>query len=493
MRYIYGVFFVILLQAVHFPVDAQSAQDQLKQIRSSVIETINGHEFYIHTIKRGQTLYMISKAYGVEVNDLIRENPKVKEGIRADDTIRIPVKDQPLKPQNPQPSASDSVKPVKLPSSSAKADTMIKVLLPCGIDTTTRKPVYNVALMLPLFLGEVEAINAENPDMKTVESIRSFQYLPFYEGFMIALDSLKKRGLSVRLYVYDVDKDTIKTRQLLKKPELKSMDLIVGLLYHRNFQIVASFAARNKINIINPVSERSELVSGNPFVFKVQPDKKVQSECLAEYLAKTCGDGHIVIIRSGQYPDRDLPDKLKAACLEHNLKVHLVDGQQAAFGLLSKETENYIVAFSDKPEYAIDFTRRLYELRNDYSITLFGLPDWSVINGIETDYLVTLKTHMMAPAFVDYENPDVKKFIARYVGDYKTDPELLAFQGFDVGYYFLSALLQFGTDFGRCIEDYKINSLQTRYNFTHSKGNGYENKHWLIFKYAHYGLVPANQ
>ncbi|MEI6436659.1 MAG: LysM peptidoglycan-binding domain-containing protein [Bacteroidota bacterium] len=494
MRCIYFGFVFLLFLVALKPLQAQSTQEQLKQMRSSVIETIDGREFYIHKIKRGQTLYMISKAYGVEVNDLIRENPGVKEGIRADDTLRIPLKNQPVKPPKPKSVVtSDTVKIISPGLISAKADTVEKILLPCGHDTSTKKSVYQVALMLPLFLGEVDAIDADNPDRKTIENARSFQYLPFYEGFRMALDSLKKAGLSIRLYVYDVDKDTAKTRQTLKKPELKSMDLIIGLLYHRNFQIVASFAARNKINIINAVSERSEIVSGNPFVFKVQPDKKAQTGQIADCLVKTCGNGRIVIIRSGQYPDKDLPENLKKACLEHNLNVRLVDGQQAAFDQLSKETENYLIAFSDKPEYAIDLTRRVYELRNDYSITLFGLPDWSAINGIETEYLITLKTHMIAPAFVDYENQDVKKFVRRYQEDYKTDPELLAFQGFDVGYYFLSALQQFGTNFGRCLEDFKINSLQTQFNFTNTKGNGYENQRWLIFKYEHYRLVPANR
>ena len=93
--------FVLVVAVAGF---SQSTQDQLKQMRSTVTEVIDGREFYIHTIKRGQTLYMISKAYNVDVNDLIRENPQVKEGIKADEKIRIPVKSQPVKAQiDPNP------------------------------------------------------------------------------------------------------------------------------------------------------------------------------------------------------------------------------------------------------------------------------------------------------------------------------------------------------------------------------------------------------
>jgi LysM repeat protein len=484
------VFWVLVGQGLVF---AQSTQEQLKQIRSSVVETIDGREFYIHTIRRGQTLYMISKAYGVEVNDLIRENPQVKEGIKADEKLRIPTKNQPAKPPKPKVEPIPVVvKAVEPDSIVQKPDSAVQPLLPCGIDNTTKKEIYKVALMLPLFLGDVGLINTDNPDRKTVENTRSFQFLPFYEGFRLAVDSLEKLGLSVRLYVYDVDKDTMKTRQLLKKPEFKTMDLIIGLLYHSNFEIVSAFAEKNKINIVNPVSERKDLILGNPFVFKVQPDKKSKAGQLADYLSKNCRDGQILIIRSGQAPDREFPDKIKQACSDLNLNVKIAEGQDAAISQLSKDTENYLVAFSEKSEYTIELTRRLYELRNNYSITLFGLPDWSAINGIETEYLVTLKTHMMAPAFVDYQNPEVKKFVNRYQNEYMTDPELLAFQGFDVAFYFITALNQFGTNFGRCLSDNRINSLQTRYNFTTTPGNGYENANWMIFYFENFRKLPGN-
>jgi hypothetical protein len=192
------------------------------------------------------------------------------------------------------------------------------------------------------------------------------------------------------------------------------------------------------------------------------------------------------------YPDKNLPDKLKKACVDRGLNVRIVEGQETAFTNLSKETENFILAFSNKPDYVIDFTRRIYELRNDYKITLFGLPDWSIINGVETEYLIALKTHMIASAFIDYSNSGTRQFIRSYQKSYKTDPDLLAFQGFDAGYYFLSAMQQFGTDFARCLKDFNVNSLVTRYDFHHPDGSGYENQHWVIFRYQNYQLSPAN-
>jgi ABC-type branched-subunit amino acid transport system substrate-binding protein len=263
-------------------------------------------------------------------------------------------------------------------------------------------------------------------------------------------------------------------------------------LYHSNFQIVAAFAKKNKINLVNPISERSELVTGNPYIFKVQPPKKEQIDQLAAYMAANFKDGQVLILRNGQYRDRDAPDRLKKACQDLDLKVQIAEGQEAAIGKYSKDKPNYLVVFSDNQEYTLDLLRSVYKLRNEYNLTLIGLPNWHAMDGLENEYLVALKTHMMALSFIDYENPAVKKFVGQYQEIYKTDPELLAFQGFDQAFYFITAINTFGTNIGRCIGELKMNSLVTRFEFTHTKENGFENRHWVMYKYENYKMVTIN-
>lgn len=504
-------------------------------MRSTVTEKIDGREYYIHLVKRGQTLYMISKAYGVEVNTLIHENPEVKEGLKADQKLRIPVagqkQEEPEKPVQVIPAKKEEQhvapatlpeKPVrkKMPESAPhpktarqgnlpaklpvaqpkpvvpepvipKADSAIVVELPCGDDNSTKKELYKVALMLPLFLSEVAGIDADHPDAETLES-KSFEFLPFYEGFRLALDSLEKSGLKIKLYVFDADKDTAKTRQILRKPEMKSMNLIFGVLYQRNFQIVADFARKNKIVLVNPISEKSELVSGNPYVFKVLPPKSTQLDELADYMSRSFNKGQLLIVRSGQYNDKDAPDRLKKACQERGMNAKIVEGQEGAIAGLSKEKENYLVVFTDNTPYAFDLTRRLFELRNDYSMILVSLPDWSSLEGLETEYLAALKTHMVTQSFIDYDDPAVKVFVRKYQSEYHADPALLCFQGFDAAWYFLSALKSYGTGFPRCIDDLKIKSMQTHLDFRQGKGNGFENRHWMIYKYDNFRMVLVN-
>ncbi|MCX6285910.1 MAG: ABC transporter substrate-binding protein [Bacteroidetes bacterium] len=481
-------FCILALITATLSLNAQTYQDQLRAIHSTVIEQKDGKSFYVHTVKKGQTLYMISKAYGVEVNDIIAENPIVKEGLKPDQKILIPFPGQ--KP------SSGSQKPASVsPDPGSRIPDYAEAAIPCVSDTTARHKKYKVVLMLPLYLGEVDAMNPETATQEAIDNWNPVKYLPFYEGFRLAVDSLQKQGLNITIHVYDVGKDTLKTPQLLKKAELRSADLIIGLLFNKNFQIVAKFAHENKIPIINPLSERSDVVINNDMVFKANPSRNSQLESLAGFMQKSMYRGQIIIIRNGQFKDKDIADKLKKECLDRNLNVFLAEGQDVAIGRLSKGKENVVVAFADNNAYALDLMRRFFELRNDYTLSLVGLTDWEKIEGLETDFLNGLNTHLVSPYFVDYSGAGVKKLVRRFQEQYKADPEPLAFEGFDIGFYFLSALMKFGKQFPDCIQDFNLKTSQTSFEFRradNNAGNGFENRHWSVYKYENFKLVRVD-
>ena len=79
--------FLVGLMAMVFVANAQR-----KSEISSKIKSINGKEYYIHHVKKGETLYGLSSTYKVSVEEIEDLNPKTKEGLKADDIIHIPVR-----------------------------------------------------------------------------------------------------------------------------------------------------------------------------------------------------------------------------------------------------------------------------------------------------------------------------------------------------------------------------------------------------------------
>jgi LysM repeat protein len=54
---------------------------------------ISGVPYYVHIVKKGETAYSISKAYGITVEELTKENPPALYGVIEGQALRIPVRE----------------------------------------------------------------------------------------------------------------------------------------------------------------------------------------------------------------------------------------------------------------------------------------------------------------------------------------------------------------------------------------------------------------
>jgi len=61
--------------------------------RSNDKVTISGVPYYIHQVKKGETPYSISRAYGITVDELTKENPPAVYGIKEGQALRIPIRE----------------------------------------------------------------------------------------------------------------------------------------------------------------------------------------------------------------------------------------------------------------------------------------------------------------------------------------------------------------------------------------------------------------
>jgi LysM repeat protein/ABC-type branched-subunit amino acid transport system substrate-binding protein len=99
--------FIILLAVIR----NASAQVTVERSKDKVI--ISGTPYYIHIVKKGETAYSISRAYGITVDQLTMENPPAVFGVKEGQALRIPVVEvQEVKPNqvNPPPQPKDENK-----------------------------------------------------------------------------------------------------------------------------------------------------------------------------------------------------------------------------------------------------------------------------------------------------------------------------------------------------------------------------------------------
>ncbi len=516
--------------------------DSLKKYNPMLTETVhpgqvirvpenrNISNYITHKAEKKEKLEDIINKYKVNYYKVLVLNPGISKKVEAGETIKIPVE---LINQNETLTNTENE---NLPG---------KIALPCEDTELNKKKTYNVALMLPLYLEEVDSMNnLPGNDLTEISKLSALRFIQFYEGFLLAVDSLKNKGIKLNLFVYDVDNTSPKIEKVLHASEMSSMDLIIGPFFNEGFKKVAAFAKTYKINIVNPLSTREEIILNNPYVFKVKPNINKQSDQLLSFLLEVYPTSNIVIIRQNKYQNQASVSYIRnwlnsrrvprvylqnkkilerinskkergklftenmlfdteelsrnpndSSYLGNTVKEVIYD-QDSLLGLkmnLSRLRHNVVIAFSDDNVFSQELLSRLNKLNENYDITLFGLPDWNKFENLETQQMLNLDFHSFSSSIIDYQDERVISWIMRFREKYKTEPTVAkyAYDGFDIGWYFLNALFLHGKDFEQCIHDFHIQLIQTKFDFEQNNDNGFQNSYWNLGEYRDYTLIKV--
>lgn len=423
----------------------------------------------IHVVKPLDNFYSLSLKYDLTIEELKGANPGIHTP-RPGDTLVIPVR--------------GFVEPVAMKTDCDRL--------------RVRKPVtYRVALMIPLYLEKAADTNwAKKLDPSNISEVAPFRFIQFYHGFMLAADSLRKQGLDIEIHVFDVDHQASKASKVLRDPVMKQVDLIVGPFHQVSFSLVADFAKKQKIPLVNPVTTRSEVIDDNPYVFKLIPPPESQMAVVAKLVRRDFAGHKIIIYTANKFQGAETVERLKntiesdAGYLRYPITVadYQSDSISGFMKNAATEAPNLVIVYAENETLPAALLSKLSALRNDYEITIVALPNWERFNNLDTKYMLDLNAHVIPSSYVDHEDENVKAFLREYRNRFMDEPMGYAYSGFDAGYFFLQALLLYGDNFVRCIEYINFPLLQNQYEFEHVSGSGFENIHWKILRYANYQL-----
>lgn len=481
--------------------------------KSDKIETIDGKKFYIHSVEKGQTLYSIAKTYGTTVDIVLSNNPDAVDGLKANDNLKIPYSGnaEAIKKEIENASTTLSVtkkdttqkrtafidpknfKEISVPvqkkdTSSLTSDSLI-------VDENI-----HVGLFLPLSLSRINDIDVwkvAQGDEKIPDETKTG--IEFYEGMKMAFDSLRKQGFKGFLHVYDTNLDSAGFAKLMKKSELKEMDLLIGPLYGKRFETVLKFAKENNIHIVSPTIQGNNMLMGNMNVSKVTPSYVTQTEELAKYVASNYAGQNIIVFNSASTKDKPYLNTFKKTANSLLQKSNSDTVKEVTFSTLKnfivKAKPNIVVIPSTNQPFVIEAVNKLFlsQHENKDSIIVFGMSNFQDMEGLDFGYLNSLHATVTSYSFVDYTNPQTKKFILNYRNEYKTEPTQYVFSGFDVGIFYFSALKKYGSAMQKKLPEIKQKGIQTEFNFFQSDpsallgaGSGYENKGIGIMKFENY-------
>jgi len=488
-----------------------------------------------HVVRRGETLFSITKNYNADLNEVLEMNPEIdtkRPNLRIGQEIKIPL---------------PNAEPITLPVAKSKTDTIIirkDLQTPATVnehndmlsqqvfvaeDTSdcieTSQQNFRIAMFLPFFLAENSPASA--PDSAVVKDSegrfryrdgrywiypRSANALDFMQGALLAVDSLKKQGLNAEIYWFDTMRDTVQMVQILKKPIMKNMDLIIGPFATELVNQVAPFACENRIFCVSPTAINTASLKNNPYLMQVYAGEINTVNPMVDYISKQ-NNIHITLIGNKRDFDQTLYNayltKLKTVFDESaltTLRMH-PDSLQDPGRYLKKGVMNAVIVPSADEAFVTIVTAKLNTSSHNYDVNLYGLASWTKIAGLDLEYLHTLEFRYATAYYIDYNSQQVQRFLQQYRKNYYTEPTMntgyggispnpyqFAFLGYDITYYFVSVLKKYGKEFARCIPNFRMPMLQSDFLFNRIEVNsGYTNTHFDIYKYSKgYSIVKEN-
>jgi len=457
-------------------------------IKIPIVKNTTG--YITHSIKHALSLSKLAKYYNLPVDEIKSINPYISRDLKVGQVVRIPV----MKMDSDEHLNADLMPAKSEKTNVEETDLVVPVEDLCDKDHSAES--FQIALMLPLYLSQVDTpadTTVNEGALLNFRYLKSFTFIQFYEGFMMAVDSLRKTGLNCELFVYNVEDDVFETKKVLTDPQLKSMDLIVGPAFAKTFTLVAEFAKQQKINIVNPFSSRNEIIYNNPFVFKVKPSQEFQYETLAEFLNLRYPDAQLFLVRQNQYRDEvefhKLESILNQRLISNSIEpYHEINyGNDSLVSFLKRASsfkKNVVIIYSENKAFIFDMLRKLNEIRDKYQITVIGIPNWKKMEDIEIEHVINLNTHFLTTEFINYDSPGVKGFVRNFRQKYQTEPQQYAFEGFDTGAFFISALMKYGKQLSQCIQNYEYNGMQSGFRFENMPESGFSNKYWKVLRVA---------
>lgn len=433
----------------------------------------------MHKVKRKETIYSISKEYGITEAELIEANPELKgkNKIKKGSFLCIPY---PTTTAN-----TGNAKPQTIPTNNELFSENKK--------EAERISTIKAAVILP-FLPDAASRS---------ESARMVEY---YEGFLMAVDSLKRSGTSIDLYTYNSGANVNSQNDILSKNEMKNMDIIFGPLQQQQIKPLADFAKKNDIRLVIPFTSKDNTVFRNPAIYQINtPQSYLYSEVYDHFVRQFPNANVIFIEANSKTKDKaDFIKGLKDELRNRSIPMATLDEDASVEALksaLKTGRENIFIPTSGSNLVLIKCLPQLTLLvreNPEFSIHMFGYPEWQTYTKDHLESFFELDTYFYSSFYTNDLFPAAKNFTRNYRRWYGKDMDerypKYGMLGFDTGYFFLKGLARYGSELENNLQRMDFAPIQTGFKFQRvNNWGGFVNKKVFFVRFTkNYELVKLD-
>lgn len=423
--------------------------DDVILVPKEVVKT-SEEDFTVHKVEKLETMFSLTNMYGISSEELIEANPELADGVKEGMLLKIP----------------NRVK--------AEKDWFEDI-----VDPDKR---LKIAMMLP-FKASRDSLDFKYDRLLNITS-------DFYFGAMVALDSLKKQGLSVHTVVYDTENDARVSDQLARRPEMKQYDAVIGPLFLSNLQRVSNNLKSSEPLLVSPISSKDHSMIDNVNLVQDKASIDQLTDEMLEYIREKHESQNLIIINNTTDKSKHIYERIRKdiddmAAGNEVIVMEPKDGYidpelfRVFRDTLDRGIVNWFLVTDDEPAFLGDVFNNLGVFPEVDSLVVYGFEKSRNYNKIDNNFLARVHFHYPTSFFVDMYSDEYRSFESMYRRRYNALPTDYSIEGFDITYDLLMRLA-YNSDL---IGQGKSQRLSTRYDYIENTSGSILNNGIYLVRY----------
>ncbi|PCH78011.1 MAG: hypothetical protein COB98_01795 [Flavobacteriaceae bacterium] len=410
---------------------------------------IEAQGFLMHTVVKGDTFFNLKQRYSVSDDELMGLNPHLSEGLKLG--MKLKIRD------------------------------LVEVTNVFLNEDTIRKHQLKVALMLPFNSNMNLSFDGKSKSSKILNIATDY-----YMGAKIAIDSLRKKGIFVKLDVFDTQNSASRIEQIASHHNFEGTDVVIGPLFLSNAH---NLAKRIDAPVVAPMYSskyQNSLNAAN--LIKAASGKKMLEEALVYYIKEHYSGENIIVVGDNSKKTQStiwrVVKELKK--MKQVLDVHVVRPEKEGYvkkekilNYISKDKNNWIVLLGDEYLTLGDAVNTVAAIpteedEKEPKVRLFAISKNKGFDRVDNNALGKLAFTFAASEYVDVVTKATTDFTRKYRAQNHTAPSKYAMRGFDVTYDVLMRLACAGS-LEEGLTGGKSSRLSTAFDYSKKFKNGYQN------------------
>lgn len=492
-------------------------------------------EFTAYVVRKGDTLYSISREFSVSIDALLDDNPTVDPtrlaigtklfvrksamGHTSDSEAMSQLRAEGERMSSVESSAVEyhvvekgetatslaknrNVDPQAIldmnGNDAAQLTEGALIKLPVVADVISEANVAKNKKIGVLEIGEVANVSLLLPFTRNGQV--SSPIIDFYKGFLLGLDRCRENGYKIDLHVFDSCRDTVRVKELVDRGSFSGTNLIIGPVYENCLSTVIPYAEQNGIPVVSPLAAIQNVSS--EVLFQMAPDPSSKYVKLKDLFAL---ERRVVFI-STKSNDAAFVNEMKALAGKRPIEyreyayenpniiekrerlrasgVSVAESKGDLTPLLHCNGPMTIVVVSDNETdvdrvvSAITSARAsLIDRSMDAAdVTIVGSSKWTKYSNIDRAIFFRGDVTFISSYIANGTSIAEKKFNRTYIGQFGSVPTLFSCRGYDAAVIFISSL--YGP-IGSALEGKRFIPVEVPYEFSRGKDGVVRNTEWV--------------